>query len=284
MRAQPKTIQIFLPDGNPRGIRIAEVTSRTVQAIQIPRPLLSEALKRRELQWVGVYCLFGSDEESSEITAYIGESENCFERFKQHHFTKDFWVTAVAAVSKDNSFTKIHGEYLEWLAVNKAAEIGRYHLDNGKPVYKPNISEALEADLQDYFDTIRILFSTLGFPIFEPLKDKGGRGQGKLICQGKNAKAEGEYTEEGLLVLAGSSANIGETKTDDSWVTGLRRRLEEQRIIAREKDVYRFTKDHLFNSPSAAAVAILGRRANGWTEWKYRDGRTLDQVHRQKDN
>jgi len=28
-----KTIQIFLPDGNARSVRIAEITSRTVQAI-----------------------------------------------------------------------------------------------------------------------------------------------------------------------------------------------------------------------------------------------------------
>ncbi len=31
-----KTIQIFLPNGNPRGVKIAEVTNRTVQAILIP--------------------------------------------------------------------------------------------------------------------------------------------------------------------------------------------------------------------------------------------------------
>ena len=35
-----KTIQIFLPDGNPRSVKIAEITSRTVQAILIPRSKL----------------------------------------------------------------------------------------------------------------------------------------------------------------------------------------------------------------------------------------------------
>jgi hypothetical protein len=29
------TIQVFLPDGNPRSLKIAEITSRTVQAILI---------------------------------------------------------------------------------------------------------------------------------------------------------------------------------------------------------------------------------------------------------
>src|SRR6266478_2661705 len=35
--AQAKTIQIFLPNGEPRGIRIAELTTRIVQAVLIPR-------------------------------------------------------------------------------------------------------------------------------------------------------------------------------------------------------------------------------------------------------
>jgi hypothetical protein len=33
MSTEAKTIQIFLPDGDPRGIRIAEITTRIVQAI-----------------------------------------------------------------------------------------------------------------------------------------------------------------------------------------------------------------------------------------------------------
>jgi hypothetical protein len=40
-----KTIQIYLPTGEPRGIRIAEITTRIVQAILIPR---SELAKRQD--------------------------------------------------------------------------------------------------------------------------------------------------------------------------------------------------------------------------------------------
>ncbi len=50
MKNNPKTIQIFLPDGNARSIRIAEITSRTVQAIQIPRSKVAEAGKRDEIK------------------------------------------------------------------------------------------------------------------------------------------------------------------------------------------------------------------------------------------
>ena len=41
-----------------------------------------------------------------------------------------------------------------------------------------------------------------------------------------------------------------------------------------------FPKDHLFNSPSMAAIALLGRTSNGWKEWKSQDGKTLDELKR----
>jgi hypothetical protein len=33
---------------------------------------------------------------------------------------------------------------------------------------------------------------------------------------------------------------------------------------------------HLFASPGVAAVALMGRSANGWVEWKAANCRTLD--------
>ena len=39
-----------------------------------------------------------------------------------------------------------------------------------------------------------------------------------------------------------------------------------------------FTRDSLLASP---AVALTGRSANGWVEWKASNGRTLDELKRQ---
>jgi hypothetical protein len=76
-----KTIQVFLPDGNPRGVRIAEITSRTVQAISIPRSQLDIALERAEAANVGVYFLIGTSEEQGKPLLYVGEAENCRDRW-----------------------------------------------------------------------------------------------------------------------------------------------------------------------------------------------------------
>ena len=62
------TILIFLPDGNPRSLKIAEITSRTVQAILIPRAKLDDAAKRSELKNVGVYFLTGATDDSGSVS------------------------------------------------------------------------------------------------------------------------------------------------------------------------------------------------------------------------
>jgi hypothetical protein len=55
--------QVFLPDGKLGSLRIAEITSRTVQAILIPRAKLDDAAQRPELKNVGIYFLVGVFDE-----------------------------------------------------------------------------------------------------------------------------------------------------------------------------------------------------------------------------
>lgn len=42
MKTIGKTIQIYCPNGEPRGVRIAEITTRIVQAVVVPRAKLDE--------------------------------------------------------------------------------------------------------------------------------------------------------------------------------------------------------------------------------------------------
>jgi hypothetical protein len=61
----------------------------------------------------------------------------------------------------------------------------------------------------------------------------------------------------------------------------MRNGLKESGVLIEDDGILLFTKDHIFSSPSASAAVVLARRANGWIEWKYKDGRTLDEVKRQ---
>ena len=84
MTHQAQTIQIFLPQGEPRGIRIADITTRIVQVIVVPRSKLLTA-DRPELSKVGLYFLFGGPTETGTPQVYIGETEDCLVRLKQHN-------------------------------------------------------------------------------------------------------------------------------------------------------------------------------------------------------
>ena len=59
--ATAKTIQIYLPAGEPRGIRIVDITTRLILAVLVPRSELAAGKLRRELDHPGVCFLFGED-------------------------------------------------------------------------------------------------------------------------------------------------------------------------------------------------------------------------------
>jgi len=275
-----KTIQIFIPDGNPRSVRIAEITSRTIQAILIPRSKLEYVTTRDEINNVGMYFLVGNPEEEAMPLLYVGEAEDCLTRLHQQNRLKDFWDVALVIVSRTKYFTKTHIKFLEWYCYSEAKEAGRYRLENSSVPAKPFVSESVEADLLDSFDAIKILTSTLGYPIFDQIKKPEKKGI--LICEGKDAYAEGEYTEDGLIVFTGSRCNLEETRTAGSWVIAMRQRLIQDKILVRDGIVYKFTANHIFSSPSSAAAIVLARSANGWIEWKNKDGKTLDELKRRE--
>ena len=131
MSATPKTIQIFLPGGDPRGIRIAEVTTRIVQVIEVPRSLLADFLKMPESRQVSVYFLVSDAVEESQPKVYVGQSGNLPVRLPDHNASKDFWQRALVVVSRTNSLTQTHALYLEWYCLQAVRNAGRYTDENG---------------------------------------------------------------------------------------------------------------------------------------------------------
>jgi len=274
-----KTIQVFLTDGSPRGIKLAEITSNIEQAIFIPRSKMNEATNRAEVSRPGIYFLFGDNGEKSKPIVYIDQSRNSLDRIKTHDQKKDFWNYAVLIISKTESFTQTHIEYLEELAITKAYEANRYHLENVVNPRKFKVPETLEADLLDNFDTIKILLSILGFPLFDIIA-KEEKSKELLYCKGKKAIAEGEYKEDGFVVFKGSTMNKELSLSSISAMKKLRKKLIENHIVLEKELVYEFQEDYLFGSPSSAAAQVLARNSNGWTEWKDKQGKTLDDLKR----
>ena len=286
--SRPQTIQIYLPTGDPRGMRVAEITTRIVRVIEVPRSQLAEFLKLPEAQQVGVYFLLGELSEAGLPRVYIGQSGSVGTRLVQHNQNKDFWNRALVVISLTNSLTQTHALFLEWFAIAAATQAGRYSLENGNAGARPHTPAPLEADCHEIFETAATLVATLGQPIFEPLTGSPQQVDGKpqapelFYCKGPQANGIGEYTSEGFVVHKGSTARIGNVASiQGTSQERFRQQLVTDGVLAQHGDSYVFTRDHLFPSPSMAAAAVMGRSANGWLEWKTPQGQTLDAVKRQ---
>ncbi len=280
IKNKPQTIQIFLPDGNPRSICEAEITNRLIKTIYFPRIAMEKASKREVVNFTGVYFLFGEDDNGRELV-YIGEGENCWDRIRSHHREKDFWTDCIIAATKTDDYTKTDGKFLEHYCLKIAKKVGQYKVINNTGSRKPSISESRQADLLDNFDTIRILVGTLGFQLFDDKRGTTELSENEIFyCKGKEAQAQAILKDEGVLVLKGSVANLEATKTAGAWVINMRQKLVNKGVLTENGNTYLFEEDQIFKSPSAAAACVLARRANGWKEWKDKNGKTLDELKR----
>lgn len=280
-----KTIQIYLTDGEPTGIRTAELTTSISKAVVIPRKRLSEASTRREVSQAGLYFLFENQGFGEEARVYIGQSLNCFNRLKQHNSDgkKDYWNLAVAFITKDNSFTPTHLSFLEHMAIATANEANRFSVENAVQPANFAISESMESECQDHFDSITLLLGTLGLPVFKVLSNSAPSEESldqvfSMKARGSNAR--GMMTDEGFVIISGSHGPADVTNSYAPDKILLRSKLLERGVIeVRGKNLH-FAEDVLMGTPSGAADLVCGRRCNGWTTWKNDNGVTLDEVYR----
>ncbi len=272
-----RTINIFIPDSNPRGVKVCDIQDSIVKAIYSPRNKLDLALARPELSEPGIYFLIGKDDEISKQEVYIGEAENLSVRIKQHNSSKDFWNIVICFVSEKKNINKAHIKFIESFACSEAKEIAKCNLENSAFPSRPSLTEQERDFALNFFDDMKILIATLGFPIFEKnLKTL----ENKFICKSRDITAEGEYSEDGMIVFKGSEARIEEAGGLQKWAKDLRCSLLSEGILKESNSKFVFTEDYVFNSPSASAATVLARSANGWTEWKDLNSQTLDERFR----
>lgn len=284
MNPSGKTIQIYCPFGEPRGVRIAEITTRIVQALVVPRVKLDQAIKRPEICGVGLYFLFGESDGAGPPMAYIGETDDCGVRLRTHNAKKDFWSVAVAILSRTGGLTNAHGKLLEWMTIDRAKKAGRFRLDNLNAGSRPTVPEWMQADVAEIFETAEVLLSTLGYPIFEPSASAVAEETDVFSCRRGGADARGVYAEDGFVVLRGSTARRDPGLSTHDSVEHRRKELVASGVLTPIQEGYRFERDWPFGTPSAAAAIVCGGSANGWIEWKNSKGRTLDEVYRKPAN
>lgn len=277
------TIKLFLPLGDAKSLRTAEISNWTGKAVAAPRTELEELLAREELEKAGVYILTGSDPVTNIPRAYIGEAEVIRERLKQHK-AKEFWISAIVFVSKDENLTKAHIRYLESRLLAEATEIGRFTLEQNQPTGS-KLPESDREDMEVFLTRIRQLLPVLGSDILAPIAQPTSKSQpgGMLFCRLKGTEARGQRTPNGFVVFRDSTAVLEDRPSAQSYPNVLTQRKEliANGTLIKKEGFFVFTKDSEFSSPSAAAAVIHGGSANGLNAWKNEDGKSLKQLDEQ---
>jgi hypothetical protein len=87
----PFTIRIFVPDGDPEGVRIIDRMNWTGVGLAFPRSKWPEVRQRPEFLRTGVYILVGYRDEADELpTLYIGQADGVRNRIESHIQKSDF--------------------------------------------------------------------------------------------------------------------------------------------------------------------------------------------------
>ena len=166
-----KTIRIFLADGEPTGILLAEISNWTGKVLVAPRSQLDQLSKREEVRRTGVYLLVGPDpDDPSRALAYIGEGDNVLKRLLRHNKSeaKDFWERTVVIVSKDENLTKSHVRYLECRLIKLAQDAHRAKLTNDTAPDPTKLPEPDEADMEAFLAEVQMILPVLGFDFTQP--------------------------------------------------------------------------------------------------------------------
>jgi Domain of unknown function (DUF4357) len=271
------TITLFLPRGEAKSLRTAEISNWTGKAIAAPRTEFEDLLIREELERAGIYILTGRDPLTNSPHAYIGEAEVIRDRLKQHK-AKEFWVSAIVFTSKDENLNKAHVRYLESRLLAEAAQIKRFTLDQNQAT-GAKLSESDRANMEVFLSHIRQLLPVLGSDLLTPIAEPTTNSQpgGVLLCQIKGALARGQRTANGFVVYRGSTAVLEERPSAKKYpyLTAVRKQLIEDGTLVEKDGFLLFAHDAEFSSPSAAAAVIHGGSANGLTAWESKDGKTL---------
>ena len=217
----------------------------------------------------------------------------------------------VEIFTKDNLVAQKYSDYLEKRVgkYNKEMEIKKLKKALLSDTTQEKIREFLENEYSDYggdifssaMKTIKIEIAdipsqrevtTLSEPKhFPPSRPVTGTQKTKPVLSSESpilfyiktrkvspereANAKAEISRKGVLIKQGSEIATSVTETIQEHLAHKRQDLIDKGIVVQKGNKLVFCQDCLITSPSTAAGIVMGRSANGRTEWKDEKGTTL---------
>lgn len=289
---KPRSIIIFLLDGEADGIRTAQIQMSTIFAVAFRRNQLKRAVDTfAELSRPGVYLLYGPDPADDSPTAYIGESQNVSKRLGYHATSGNreddtaygYWSDTIALVNKDDTLTKGHAMQIEAQLIKAAQKNPGWTLRNGKGSDEGTGGLPLHdlAACDEFAEQCKVLVGSLGIDLFrrsipratEPDKvsktSRTDTGEVQFQFAGRGFDARMSISERGdFVVLEGSRVRTIEAASLVTSTRKMRKRLMDTGMLVPDGESYRFTAPFAFKSISAAASTVSGTSTNGRTAWR----------------
>jgi hypothetical protein len=163
---EPFTIRIFVPDGDPEGVRIVDRLNWTGKGLVIPRDKWAAVKGRAEFERAGVYILVGYGDDDQPIV-YIGQADGLRWRIDNHAEQKEFWDFALVFVSTNNDLNRGHITWLEWALIWQAHEAKRAIVSNGQKPSEPALGEGDKADTNAFLKQMLQIMPLVGVHAFE---------------------------------------------------------------------------------------------------------------------
>ncbi len=277
-----RSLELFFIDGLPDGMLTAEVFNWTGHVLRFPRTKFREALHRPETQHTGVYVLIG--ERDGSPLAYIGEAENLADRLRGHIAQKDWWDNAICISTTGDLLHKAHVKYLESRLVEIARQIGSMPLENANTPPRSSLSEASQANMESFLDTLGIVLPAIRVDMFlnkarsapkspnviaspvYPIEETFILQTPKHDLYAEAILRDGEW-----IVQAGARGRVEWTRRSEAnkYYARLHEELLASGILTLQNGFAIFQQNYAFSSPSAAGAVINGRATNGRTAWKH---------------
>ena len=272
-----KKLEIIYHNGQPDGIRSIRRHLSTMTTYVIPRPLLSEAKKLSGINRPGIYYLISENDDNKIAQIYIGQTRNGVVRLDDHNRSKDFWNKAIMFLADNKTFSLDMISGLEAYAIAKAHDSKRYKVENSvNPKYE--IDEYDLPLIEEVYEEIQFIMATQGYKMNNA---KSSIDESKVLHTTRNGiSAFGIYNGESFDVLEGSQIDLDAEFFEWKSIKTQRQNSFNNGEIMQKDGKYYITISITFKNPSAAAVFVLGHNANGWVEWKDKDGKTVDELYR----
>lgn len=271
-----KKLEIIYHNGQPDGIRSIRRHLSTMTTYVIPRPLLSEAKKLTGINRPGIYYLISENDDNKIAQIYIGQTRNGVSRLDDHSRSKDFWNKAIMFLADSKTFSLDMISGLEAYAIGKATDAKRYTVENAvNPRYE--IDEYDLPLIEEVYEEIKFIMATQGYKMEN---SKTTLNEASILHTTRNGvHALGIYDGDQFEVLEGSQIDMSR-KCHSEKVEKQRQTAVANGNIVKSGEKYILNVSIPFTSPSTAAMFALGGSTNGWTEWKSKDGKTLDELFR----